>query len=336
MTDIELEKVWSELPSPSPAELSGIRVPGLPLHAPVYVVVDASRRRQFLVAIAEGVEPPKKSSTRGLDISAEDLAIGGSPVRRYIRLLCHDPAHYPTFTALCSSIVTAILADPNEPKAAVVRCLERWRSFWTVDQTALTREQALGLFGELWFLYRWMGPLSLVNLTRWQGPLGSRHDFQWPAASVEIKAAASNSGTSPVHFVGSLDQLENPEEGQLFLFSLHVADDNLAANSLPVLVERISSDTASNLEFGSLFSERLAKAGYNPAESGRYSRPFRILSEELYLVDHAFPRLTRATFQPSLPSGIGDVSYHLSMNACAQWRIASAPTDPAAVALRQA
>jgi len=218
----------------------------------------------------------------------------------------------------------------------VVRCLERWRSFWAVDQTALSREQALGLFGELWFLYRWMGPVSLTSLSRWQGPLGARHDFQWPAASVEIKTSASHTGASPVHFVGGLDQLDNPETGQLYLFSLHAADDNLAANSLPVLVERISSDTASNPEASSMFWERLAKAGYNPAESGRYGRPLRILSEELYLIDDSFPRLTRATFQEGLPSAIGDVSYHLSMNACAQWRVASAPTDAAAVTLRQA
>jgi hypothetical protein len=275
------------------------------------------------------VEPSKKSSTRGLEVSTDDLIIGGSPSRKYIRLLCSDPAHYQTFTALCESIITAIAADPKEPKAAVVRCLERWRSFWMLDQTALSREQALGLFGELWFLSRWMGTLSLSSVSKWQGPLGSRHDFQWPVASVEIKTSASNTALSPVHFIASLDQLDDPETGQLYFFSLHVADDNLAANSLPVLVERISSEIASNPEVSSFFLERPARAGYNPAEAERYARPLRVLGEELYRVDGLFPRLTRSTFGSGLPQGIGDVSYSLSMNACASWRIASSPLDSA-------
>jgi hypothetical protein len=335
MNDLALEKLWSDLPSPSPGELSGLRVPGLPINAPAYVVVDGSRRRQFLVAIADGVEPPKKSSTRGLDISTDELAIGGSPVRKYIRLLCHDPAHYPTFTALCGSIVTAISTDPNEPKAAVVRCLERWRSFWAVDQTGLTREQALGLFGELWFLHRWLGQPTISKVTRWQGPLGARHDFQWPVASVEIKTGVSNSGSSPVHLVASLDQLSDAETGQLYLFSLHVTDDTLAANSLPLLVEQITADLLHDQETALLFSERLAKAGYNPAESGRYTRKLRVLAEELYHVDGSFPRLTKTSFGSGPPAGIGDVSYSLSMDSCRPWRIATAPLDRAADFLRE-
>jgi len=288
-----------------------------------------------LVAIAEGVAPPKSRSTRGLEISTDELTVGGSASQKYIRLLCNDPAHHSTFTALCNSIVAAIGADPNEPKAAVVRCLERWRSFWAVDQSGLTPEQALGLFGELWFLHRWLGPPSVSRLSRWQGPLGARHDFQWPVASVEVKASASNSGSSPVHFMASLEQLADAEAGQLYLFSLHVADDNLAANSLPLMVERITADLANDQEAASLFSDRLARAGYNPAESGRYMRPLRVLGEGLYRVVDSFPRLTTASFSPSLPTGIGDVSYRLSMDACAPWRIAGSPTDSGAVFLRE-
>lgn len=335
MTTSDLETAWTDLPNPPAGELSGKRVSGLPLQAPVYVVVDASRRRQLLVSIDEEVQPVRSSTTRGLDVTTDRLQIADSPVRRYVRLACLEPAHYPTFTALCDSIVASILADSNDPRAAVVRCLDRWRSFWTVDQTGLTREQALGLFGELWFLHRWLGPPSVSNLSRWQGPLGARHDFQWAVASVEIKASASNSASSPVHLIASLDQLADAETGQLYVFSLHVADDNLAANSLPVMVERINSDLINDQEGASLFSDRLAKAGYNPAESGRYTRPFRVLGEELYRVDKSFPRLTRASFSPSLPAGIGEVSYWLSMDACGPWRIASSPADSGAAFLRE-
>jgi hypothetical protein len=296
MTGEELEKIWTDLPSPPPGELSGIRASGLPLTSAVYIVVDVARTRQLMVAIADGEEPLRSSTTRGLEITTDELRIGGSPIRRYIRLNCTNPSHYATFTALCSNIITGVSRDPGDPKGAVVRCLDRWRSFWTVDRSGLTREQVMGLFGELWFLHRWCGPVSVSSVARWQVPLGARHDFQGPVASIESKASSSAAGGGPCHFIQSLDQLADPERGQLYLFSLHVAEDHLAANSLPLLVERISANPATDTEALSLFSERLAAAGYNPADAGRYTRSFRVLAEELYRVDSSFPRLTRESF----------------------------------------
>jgi hypothetical protein len=329
MTLSELEKAWSDLPSADLGQLSGIRATGLPPHAPVYVAVDSERRRQLLVALPAGSEPLKATITRGLEVKSDELRIGGSSARTYIQLVCLHPAHYSTFSALCANIVAAVAADPFDPKAAVARCLDRWRSFWTVDQSGLTREQALGLFGELWFLLRWMGPLSIASIARWQGPYGARHDFQWTTASVEIKTSASNDGAAPIHFIASLDQLSDPETGQLFLFSLHVVDDALAANSLPLLVERVTSGLGNDVEAASMFAERLAAVGYNPAQAERYFRRLRVLNESLYRVDKEFPRLTKERFGSLLPPGIGDISYALSMSACANWCIATAPTDAA-------
>ena len=107
-----------------------------------------------------------------------------------------------------------------------------------------------------------------------------------------------------------------------------MAEDNLSANSLPLLVETISAALASDGDALSMFSERLARAGYNPAEAGRYTRTFRVLAEELYRVDASFPRLTRDNFGAGLPAGIGEVSYTLSMDACGPWRVATSPGDP--------
>jgi Putative PD-(D/E)XK family member, (DUF4420) len=334
MTSPDLERVWSELPNAEFGALSGIRVPGLPPHTPVYAAIDAARRRQLLVALPEGSEPLKSSTTRGLEVKTDDLRIGDSPPRTYVQLICLQSAHHSTFSSLGANIVAAVSSDPSNPNAAVARCLERWRSFWAVDPSGLTREQALGLFGELWFLFRWMGPLSAARIARWQGPLGARHDFQWPASSVEVKATASASGAAPVHLITNLDQLDAPEVGQLYIFSLHVADDALAVNSLPLLVDRISATLSHDVDAIALFSERLAKAGYDPGEAARYLRPLRLLAQELYRVDESFPKLTQKSFVSGLPLGVGDVSYSLSMAACGPWRVATAPTDPQVAVLQ--
>lgn len=335
MTAAELDHAWSGLPSAVLGQLSGIRAPGLPPESPVYIATDGVRRRQLLVAVPATSEPIRAAATRGLEVLTDDLRIGDSPARTYIQLICLHSAHHSTFTALSANIIAAVKADPTNPKAAVLRCLEKWRSFWAIDRPELTREQALGLFGELWFLYRWMGKVSVTSLARWQGPQGSRHDFQWPTASVEAKTAASGAGAAPIHFIANLDQLADPEVGQLYLFSLHVSDDALAANSLPVLIERITTALSDDTDAIALFSERVAKAGYNPAQAARYARPLRVLSEDLYRVGDTFPRLTRASFRAGPPSGIGNICYTLSMNACVPWRIASSPSDPNAAFLQQ-
>lgn len=327
MTLPDLEQAWSELPNAESGALSGIRVPGLPPHNPIYVAVDTARKRQLLVAVPEGSEPLRLTITRGLEVKTDELRIGDSPARTYVQLICLQPAQYSTFSALGSNIVAAVLSDPSDPKAAVARCLERWRSFWAVDASGLTREQALGLFGELWFLLRWMGPLSVARINRWQGPLGARHDFQWPTSSVEVKATASSPGAAPVHVIANLNQLDAPESGALYIFSLHVTDDALALNSLPALVEQINAALSHDIDGTSLFTERLAKAGYNPADASRYVRPLRVLAEELYHIDDSFPKLTPKSFDKGLPPGVGDVSYSLSMAACVPWRIATSPTD---------
>lgn len=84
---------------------------------------------------------------------------------------------------------------------------------------------------------------------------------------MEVKSTASATGSAPVPVIGNLNQLDAPEVGQLYIFSLHVADDALASNSLPLLIERINSALSHDTEATTLFSERLAKAGYHKASS---------------------------------------------------------------------
>jgi hypothetical protein len=335
MTPSELDKAWSDLPPADSGQLSGIRAVGLPADVPVYVATDGLRRRQLLVVLPSGAEPFEMTVTRGLEVKTDDLQVGGSASRMYLQLICLQPAHYATFSALCASIIAAVRIDPSDPKAAVQKCLNRWRSFWAVDRSGLTREQALGLFGELWFLLRWMGPLNPSRIARWQGPLGARHDLQWAAASIEVKTTASTSGGPPVHVIANLSQLDAPETGQLYVFSLHVADDVLATNSLPVLVEQINAALSQQGDAMDMFSERLAKTGYSPADAGRYLRPLRILAEELYRIDESFPKLTVKSFPSGLPAGVGDVTYSLSMAACLPWRVATLPAQSGALFLQQ-
>ena len=233
----------------------------------------------------------------------------------------------PTFKDLLDG-----LAKAQDRGKAVTGCLERWRSFWLVNQAGLSREAALGLFGELWFLARWLKPITTSRLDGWLGPRGSRHDFQWIEASFEVKTAATSLSSAPVHFISNIDQLSEPESGNLYFFSLHVTDDALAANTLPSLVQLITSMLVEDEFCLNEFFKKLADAGYSPAHAEYYQRTLRIVSEGLYAVRPDFPRVTRASFRIEVPNAIQDISYSLAMGACGPWRIATSPSD-ACVAL---
>jgi hypothetical protein len=333
MTVDELMAKWSGLPDPAAqGEFTGFRVPGTQHELAIWIARDGAGRRHLLVGIPEGGPPLRQRPTRALEVTTDKLRVGDAPAATYIDLACIDPLHERTFAAVARDVIGAIGGSAGERRDAIQHTLERWRSFWSVDPAGLSREAALGLFGELWFMRRWMEPLP-VSLVRWQGPAGARHDFQWETASIEVKTASSIKGPV-IHWIANLDQLADPVTGTLHLFSLQVADDMLSANTLPGLVDGIEHLLAGNEEASRLFVERVGQAGYSPAHVDRYNRPLRIVAEELFRVDANFPRLTRASFPVGLPPGVDSVSYCLSIAACAAWRIASSPLSPEAAFLR--
>jgi hypothetical protein len=254
------------------------------------------------------------------------MQVGEEAPATYIDLGCVDPGFRDAFGALAADLVLRLAGGTGASREIVAETLRRWRRFWAVPQAGLSEEEALGLFGELWFLERWIGvPLGVA---RWTGPSGSRHDFQWPEASVEVKASRVGIDGAAVHRISNLDQLADPESGRLYLYSLHVNRDALASNTLPGIVARLDAALEHRGEAQLAFRERLAAIGYSPAHASRYDQRWRVTAEELYRVETGFPRLTRCSFGAGLPAGVQEVSYCLDLAACGPWRTATRPTDP--------
>ncbi|HEC11390.1 MAG TPA: PD-(D/E)XK motif protein, partial [Acidimicrobiales bacterium] len=236
---------------------------------------------------------------------------------------CTDPTINPTFAVLADELVAEVRAAPD-PREAVLAVLNRWRWFWSNRPGPLSETEALGLFAELWFLHRWLTfPDSVVW---WRGPLGDRHDFVHPDISVEVKATAVRTDGPATHRITHLDQLDDPESGELQLFSLTAIPDRLATNSLTHLVEHLTSAAVGTPQENT-WRERLEAARWHPAHADRYRNPLRVVTEELYRVDDAFPRITRASFpggQP--PLGVDGVTYTIDLASVAtSHRVATGP-----------
>jgi hypothetical protein len=125
-----------------------------------------------------------------------------------------------------------------------------------------------------------------------------------------------------VHRIANLDQLADPDSGQLYLFSLQLMPDALAANTLPGLVRQARDRLTDQPAYLVVLLEKLAAARYNPAHDARYQQPYRVVAEELYKITARFPRLTRAVFAGGLPQGVDNVSYTLDLATCGDYLVA--------------
>lgn len=336
MTLDELESSWSSVPPPTlSGGIGGKRAVGLPHDKPVYLAVDGHGHRHLLIQVPDTTAPIIQRETRSMEVATARFQVGPNPEALYVDLACTDSAQHPTFSAVAQDLLRSLKTSPEPIRDCILNALARWRAFWSAKTFGLSREDALGLFGELWFMRRWLGTVNAQIVERWQVTESARHDFQWPSASVEVKATATRSSSEPVHHIGSLDQLSAPEQGQLYLFSLHTCDDALASNTLHSLVKGLVTDLQSDFQAITLLNEKLAARGYSPADKQAACRTLRVLAERLYRVGDGFPRLVRSTFQPQgIPTGVIDVGYAIDMAACGQWLIAASPTDAAALVLR--
>jgi hypothetical protein len=269
--------------------------------------------------------------TRGLQVTVARHQVQGSEPAEYLDLVCLSEDLVATFTAVAADIgAEAGPASPEKRVEAVVAALGRWQWFWGIAADRLSEQDALGLFGELWFLHRWEhGGSSAV--AAWTASTGSRHDFQWTERSVEVKATGRRADGAVVHRIQHLDQLADPEQGRLYLFSLRVVRDELARNTLPDLVDRITESLRGDAIAKEDFARKLGQRGYSPAFSRHHETPYRILGEHMYRVEDGFPRLTMESFTLGLPAGVGNVSYALDMAGCDSWLVATSPDGWASI-----
>lgn len=314
MTPETLETAWASLAlAGSPYQLEATEVDRA---ADVWVALDHSGGRHLLVRVPDGATLPT-SQTQGLRAVVARHRIAGRADASYVDLSCASEAVLPRYAVVAADVVSDVANHPAEDRLPrIAATLSQWRWFWDVDPEGLSPADAVGLFGELWFLTRWVGASS-ESVAAWAASEGARHDFQWPDFSVEVKTT-TNLG-SPRHRINSLGQLEDAETGNLFLFSLRISRDRLAQNTLGSLVRAITTALVRDPQALATFQSRLGVRGYTPANRGLSARGYRIAGEALYLVTDGFPRLTHAMLGDLLPHGVGGISYELEMSACEPW-----------------
>jgi hypothetical protein len=295
--------------------------------------IDSQNRRHLLIALQEQDAELRDVESRGLSVQTRELVVRGQDSVRYLDIICQDAAGHPILDLIGHELLDLLRPADCRPADSVRRVLIKWRRFWSLmPRSLLSQSEILGLFGELWFLRVWLLPYLGSNraIAGWRGPSGARHDFEWAARSVEVKATASTRGN--IHRIHGLDQLLPPEGGELHLFSIRLREEQAASNTLPGLIKAISDELEEGSEIADRFETSLHQAGYSPVHAEEYEKyHFRVIDEGLYAVREDFPRIVPGSFIGGIPTGIERVEYDVNLGGFDHLRLARTPDQATAL-----
>lgn len=295
----------------------------------VFIAIDDARRRYVLLAIPYG-EPHELSEriSRGISLQTVEMKVGGGQTDFFIEVACLEANGHAAFDVVIGEFIQALSAGASIGRVRLVQnVLAKWRRFWSgVNQGLLSREQQLGLFGELWFISRWLTPSigTSKGVELWRGPAGARNDFETTGLGIEVKTTGR---LDSVHVIHGVEQLLEPSGGALLLFCLSVREEASGGENLSDLVQEVRAMLAEDFEALSRFESMLYAYGYEDSHASEYSKlALRVRSEGLYRVQPSFPRLIPASFAGGVPAGIGNVTYELRVESAAPWLVATTPT----------
>lgn len=320
---------------PPPGERLTVRLAFPSVCRDVYIGIDAAHRRHVLVLVPqdETTELTERAS-RGIAVQTVEMTIdAGVGTAVYVEIACLEASGHAALDTVTSELVEALIAGASLGRVRTVQgVLAKWRRFWSgVPQNLLSREEQLGLFGEVWFLCKWLmpsvGPERAVAM--WRGPAGARNDFEASGLGIEVKTTARVDGC---HQVNGLEQLMEPSGGVLLLFSLLVRDESSAADSLPTIVACTRAALVDQPGHLVRFDALLLAAKYEEAHASEYRNlKLRIRGQTLYRVAAKFPRLIPASVAGGIPAGVGNVSYELRLDGAGEYALSENPAAASAV-----
>ncbi|MGH3086931.1 MAG: PD-(D/E)XK motif protein [Rubrobacteraceae bacterium] len=287
---------------------------------PILLGVDNQGRRHLLVPVSPG-EAPSDRLSKGIDLGHRDLNVGNNVVR-FADLSCTVGRLVGQFDRLVEDVLDRLERQPDAGLNAVIVTLDDWRALLRRALDGLSREDVIGLTGELEIMKILATVNPIAAVSGWSGPMGAIHDFSRQGRDVEVK---STSAVTPATVrVSNLDQLDPALSASLHLAVVHLAESSDA----PDIEERIASLLALGVPEDAL-DVRLGDAGYLRGMELAVPTRFLLRGIRWWEVGAAFPGLRSSDIEMSRLVGITGVSYDLILGVLP-------PELPAAAAARVA
>ena len=227
--------------------------------------------------------------------------------------------HKDIFAILCEDLISSIAEETNEKKlvSTLLNRFEKWKSLFNkFILQGLTPEQQRGLFGELFFLRKYLQYKSDFQnvLNTWVGTSKEIRDFQFNDWALEVKTTSGNNHQK-IH-VSSERQLDISHLDTLFLYHLSLERVQESGESLPEIILSIQSLLKSDTISINRFQAKLYEVGYFDQHAGLYNEiGYHVRQDNYYKVEGDFPRLQ----ENEMRKGVGDVKYTIIVSQCQQY-----------------
>ena len=284
-------------------------------YGPVRIGLGSANERRLLIPVGEAAEPPVEMASERIRIGAARLTVSGT-LTRFIDVQCVDERLFHVFASVVDEMLLR-MTEGAPPVESICAVLNEYRSLLRRTRPSLSLQEVLGAIGELYFLHRLL-KLRPASLAAWQGPKGGRHDFVASGVSLEVKSALRASSLTVK--ISSIDQLLPIDGAQLFLAHLVFEESPAGLLALPSLIESIRSEPID----GELFSELLSRIGLADIQDDPQLRQlkFRLLSNNIYLVDDSLPRIIPDSFTSGgIPEGVVRLQYTIDLSCAERCRV---------------
>lgn len=230
--------------------------------------------------------------------------------------------HKDIFTVLCEDLITSIATETNERKLVkeILNRFEKWKSLFNkIGLQGLTPEEQRGLFGELYFLRKYLqantNHLEIVNT--WIGTEKQVRDFQSGTWAVEVKTTHGNNHQK-VH-ISSERQLDTTNLTDLFLYHISLEQMQNSGETLNDIVDSVIAILETDALAANKFKSKIYEVGYFELQRSLYDVAGYFIRQDIfYKVENNFPRIQ----ENEIRVGVGDVKYSIILSQCTPFIIA--------------
>jgi hypothetical protein len=234
--------------------------------------------------------------------------------KQYLLISLTNREHGDVFGALCEDLMTGIVNITDEKKF-IQELLNRFQKWKLLFEKAwvegLSPEEQRGLYGELYFLRKWLHYSSDKQrpVQAWLGPENNIRDFQLSDWGIEVKTTHGNNHQK-IH-INNERQLDASTLKSLFLFHISLEIQQHNGETVNQLIDSINILLSSDLAAQTQYRSKLLMTGYFMHHRSLYEiTGYQIRQETWYVVKDDFPRIE----EKDLRRGIGDVQYSIILS----------------------
>ena len=283
----------------------------------VYIALRAPEKLRCLAAhIVKENAPEVQTWNKFKDIKVEVLPDDRNPAKSYLLILLLSQQHKDIFSVLCEDLISQVTAilDENVLIKELLNRLAKWQTmFERIGQQGLTAELQRGLYGELYFLRKFLSSSTEKSycITSWQVPSNTVQDFHDGNWAVEVKTTHGNNHQK-IH-ISSERQLDNSVVPNIFLFHISLDVRNNHGESLNDIVEWLENYLVNDVPELNSFRLKLFEVGYFDIHKPIYQNTgYNIRQETIYSVEGEFPRI----MENEIRHGVGDIKYSIVISDC--------------------